>query len=160
MTASPMPTAVTSSPTSVRFVIIFASEGRDVPTPTQYCAVRRRHYDLDMKQVAHRPRDGRITLVGAPVPTPRVGWILVENCCPSISPGTERSKLDLGGKNLVQRTVVENRASIGSGAVVLGGVRIGEGALVGRARFVTRDVAPDETVAGISARAASGRAAP
>jgi acetyltransferase-like isoleucine patch superfamily enzyme len=51
------------------------------------------------------------------------------------------------------RTVVERRASLGSGAVVLGGVRIGEGALVGAGAVVTRDVAPGEVVAGVPARA-------
>ena len=48
--------------------------------------------------------------------------------------------------------VVEDRASIGSGAVVLGGVRIGAGALVGAGAVVTRDVAPGATVAGVPAR--------
>ncbi len=50
------------------------------------------------------------------------------------------------------RTVVERRASIGSGAVILGGVRIGEGALVGAGAVVTRDVAPGEVVTGVPAR--------
>jgi UDP-2-acetamido-3-amino-2,3-dideoxy-glucuronate N-acetyltransferase len=50
-------------------------------------------------------------------------------------------------------TVVERRASLGSGAVILGGVRIGEGALVGAGAVVTRDVAAGETVAGSPARA-------
>lgn len=49
-------------------------------------------------------------------------------------------------------TVIERRASLGSGAVILGGVRIGEGALVGAGAVVTRDVAPGETVAGVPAR--------
>ena len=49
-------------------------------------------------------------------------------------------------------TVVERRVSIGSGAVVMGGVRIGEGALIGAGAVVTRDVAPGETVAGVPAR--------
>jgi predicted dehydrogenase/threonine dehydrogenase-like Zn-dependent dehydrogenase len=56
-----------------------------------------------MKQVAHRPSDGRITVVDAPLPIPRAGWILVANRCSLISAGTERSKLELGGKNLVQK---------------------------------------------------------
>jgi UDP-2-acetamido-3-amino-2,3-dideoxy-glucuronate N-acetyltransferase len=51
------------------------------------------------------------------------------------------------------RTVVERGASIGSGAVVLGGVRIGSGALVGAGAVVTRDVAPGATVAGVPAQA-------
>src|SRR3954447_14639371 len=50
------------------------------------------------------------------------------------------------------RTVVEDGASLGSGAVVLGGVRIGAGALVGAGAVVTRDVAPGAVVAGVPAR--------
>ena len=48
--------------------------------------------------------------------------------------------------------VVERRASIGSGAVILGGVRIGEGALVGAGAVVTRDVPAGAVVAGVPAR--------
>jgi UDP-2-acetamido-3-amino-2,3-dideoxy-glucuronate N-acetyltransferase len=51
------------------------------------------------------------------------------------------------------RTVVEDGASLGSRAVVLGGVRIGAGALVGAGAVVTRDVPPGATVAGVPARA-------
>lgn len=50
------------------------------------------------------------------------------------------------------RTVVERGASIGSGAVVLGGLTIGEGALVGAGAVVTRDVPPRTVVAGSPAR--------
>jgi UDP-2-acetamido-3-amino-2,3-dideoxy-glucuronate N-acetyltransferase len=49
-------------------------------------------------------------------------------------------------------TVVEDGASVGSGATVLGGVRIGSEALVGAGAVVTRDVAPGETVVGNPAR--------
>ena len=49
-------------------------------------------------------------------------------------------------------TVVEQGASIGSGAMVLGGVRIGREATVGAGAVVTRDVAPGTTVAGNPAR--------
>ncbi len=52
----------------------------------------------------------------------------------------------------VRPTVVERRASLGSGAIVMGGVRIGEGAIVGAGAVVTRDVAAGETVAGVPAR--------
>lgn len=55
------------------------------------------------------------------------------------------------------RTRVEDRASIGSGAVVLGGVTIGAGALVGAGAVVTRDVEPGETVAGVPARVLAAR---
>jgi UDP-2-acetamido-3-amino-2,3-dideoxy-glucuronate N-acetyltransferase len=47
---------------------------------------------------------------------------------------------------------VERGASIGSGAIVLGGVAIGAGALVGAGAVVTKDIAPGETVAGVPAR--------
>ena len=50
------------------------------------------------------------------------------------------------------RTVVERGASLGSGAIILGGVRIGARAMVGAGAVVTRDVAPDTVVAGIPAR--------
>lgn len=48
--------------------------------------------------------------------------------------------------------IVEEDASIGSGALILGGVRIGHGALVGAGAVVTHDVAPGSTVIGIPAR--------
>ena len=52
----------------------------------------------------------------------------------------------------VQPTLVRRGASIGSGAVVLCGVTIGEGALVGAGAVVTADVPPGATVAGVPAR--------
>jgi UDP-2-acetamido-3-amino-2,3-dideoxy-glucuronate N-acetyltransferase len=54
--------------------------------------------------------------------------------------------------------VVERRATLGSGTVILGGVRIGAGAIVGAGAVVTRDVKPGETVAGIPARPLPGMA--
>jgi UDP-2-acetamido-3-amino-2,3-dideoxy-glucuronate N-acetyltransferase len=45
-------------------------------------------------------------------------------------------------------TVVEDGASIGSGATILGGVRIGTRARVGAGAVVTKDVAPSATVVG------------
>jgi UDP-2-acetamido-3-amino-2,3-dideoxy-glucuronate N-acetyltransferase len=54
-------------------------------------------------------------------------------------------------------TVVERGASLGSGAIVLGGVRVGAGAIVGAGAVVTRDVPPDAVVAGSPARLLTGR---
>ena len=50
------------------------------------------------------------------------------------------------------RTHVARRASVGSGCVILGGVRIGEGAMVGAGAVVTRDVPAGATVVGNPAR--------
>jgi acetyltransferase-like isoleucine patch superfamily enzyme len=50
------------------------------------------------------------------------------------------------------RTVVERGASLGSGVVVLGGVRIGAGALVGAGAVVTKDVPAGVVVVGSPAR--------
>jgi acetyltransferase-like isoleucine patch superfamily enzyme len=52
----------------------------------------------------------------------------------------------------VVETRVKRGASIGSGAVVLCGVTIGENAMVGAGAVVTRDVADGATVAGVPAR--------
>jgi acetyltransferase-like isoleucine patch superfamily enzyme len=49
-------------------------------------------------------------------------------------------------------TVVRRGASIGSGAVILCGVTIGEYALVGAGAVVTQDVLPHTVVAGVPAR--------
>jgi acetyltransferase-like isoleucine patch superfamily enzyme len=56
-------------------------------------------------------------------------------------------------------TQVGRGASIGSGAVILCGVTVGAGAMIGAAAVVTRNVAPNEVVAGVPARriASSGR---
>ena len=56
----------------------------------------------------------------------------------------------------LERTLVERGAALGSGAIVLGGIRIGAGALVGAGAVVTQDVAPGETVAGVPARVRPG----
>lgn len=53
-------------------------------------------------------------------------------------------------------TVVERGASLGSGAVVLGGVRIGAGAIVGAGAVVTRDVLSGAVVVGSPARPRPG----
>jgi acetyltransferase-like isoleucine patch superfamily enzyme len=52
----------------------------------------------------------------------------------------------------LERTIVRRQASIGSGAVVLCGLTIGEDAIVGAGAFVTHDVPDGAIVAGIPAR--------
>jgi acetyltransferase-like isoleucine patch superfamily enzyme len=52
----------------------------------------------------------------------------------------------------VSPIVVEDGASIGSGAVILGGVRVGAEAMIGAGALVTRDVPQGTTVAGNPAR--------
>jgi len=64
----------------------------------------------------------------------------------------EEGKLLAGDEWELLPTRVERRASIGSGAVVLAGVCIGEGALVGAGAVVTEDVPAGSTVAGVPAR--------
>ena len=54
-----------------------------------------------MRQVAQRPRDGRLTVIDAPRPQLRPGWLLVQNRYSLISAGTERSKVELGAKSLI-----------------------------------------------------------
>jgi UDP-2-acetamido-3-amino-2,3-dideoxy-glucuronate N-acetyltransferase len=49
-------------------------------------------------------------------------------------------------------TLVEARAAIGTNATILGGVRIGEGALIGAGAVVVSDVPPGAIVAGVPAR--------
>jgi acetyltransferase-like isoleucine patch superfamily enzyme len=51
-----------------------------------------------------------------------------------------------------QRTVVKRGASIGSGATLLGGITIGERAIVGAGSVVTKDVPANATVAGNPAK--------
>lgn len=52
----------------------------------------------------------------------------------------------------VERTTVRRGASIGTGAVILGGLEIGERAIVGAGAVVTRNVPPNSIVAGNPAR--------
>lgn len=51
-----------------------------------------------------------------------------------------------------QSTLVKRGASIGSGATLLGGITVGENALVGAGSVVTRDVPANSTVAGNPAK--------
>ncbi|MGC2365897.1 MAG: acyltransferase [Candidatus Sulfotelmatobacter sp.] len=52
----------------------------------------------------------------------------------------------------VERTVVKNGASIGSGATILSKISIGENAIVGAGSVVTKDVPPNSIVVGNPAK--------
>ena len=78
------------------------------------------------------------------------GVMFINDIYPRAS--TDLGVLQSAGDWKLISTQVENRASIGSGAVILAGVRIGAGALVGAGAVVTKDVPPGETVAGVPAR--------
>jgi threonine dehydrogenase-like Zn-dependent dehydrogenase len=56
-----------------------------------------------MKQVAQRPRDGTVMVAEVPMPALRSGWLLVVNHYSLLSAGTERSKIELAGKNLLEK---------------------------------------------------------
>lgn len=55
-------------------------------------------------------------------------------------------------KDRFMSTVVEDLVSIGTGAVILGGLRLGRRCLIGAGAVVTRDVEPDAVIAGNPAR--------
>ncbi len=65
---------------------------------------------------------------------------------------TDGGKLQTEADWKVIETVVKHGASIGSGAVILCGVTIGENALVGAGAVVTHDVPDSGIVAGVPAR--------
>src|SRR5437879_3769631 len=52
----------------------------------------------------------------------------------------------------LEATIVRRQASLGSGAIIMCGVEIGEGAMVGAGALVTHDVPPHSLVAGVPAR--------
>jgi UDP-2-acetamido-3-amino-2,3-dideoxy-glucuronate N-acetyltransferase len=65
---------------------------------------------------------------------------------------TEGGELQTDVDWTLLRTTLETRVSVGSGALILGGVTIGEGAIVGAGAVVTDDVPPGAVVAGVPAR--------
>ena len=68
---------------------------------------------------------------------------------------TESGETEVDGDWEVIPTTVKRRASVGSGAVILAGVTIGEEAIVGAGAVVTKDVPPRTIVVGNPARVLS-----
>jgi polar amino acid transport system substrate-binding protein len=56
-----------------------------------------------MKQVTHTLKDGRIEVVDVPVPSLTDGYVLVRTAASVISAGTEKTKIDMGRKSLLQK---------------------------------------------------------
>lgn len=80
------------------------------------------------------------------------GVMFVNDRCPkAVNPD---GQLQAQGDWTCQKTLVRKGASIGSGVTLLGGVTIGENALVGAGSVVTKDVPADSTVFGNPARIA------
>lgn len=52
----------------------------------------------------------------------------------------------------MKHTIVKKGASVGSNATILGGIVIGEDAMIGAGSVVTKDIAPGEVVVGVPAK--------
>jgi UDP-2-acetamido-3-amino-2,3-dideoxy-glucuronate N-acetyltransferase len=65
---------------------------------------------------------------------------------------TESGELKTDADWKLETTTIRKRAALGSGAVILCGVTIGEGAVVGAGAVVTKDVPDGAVVAGVPAR--------
>lgn len=60
-------------------------------------------------------------------------------------------------KGIGMTTIIENDVWIGYGATVMGGVKIGEGSIIGAGSLVTKDVEPYSIYAGVPARKVRAR---
>jgi serine O-acetyltransferase len=60
-------------------------------------------------------------------------------------------QVTIGARNIDDRApVIENGVFIGAGAKVLGGIRVGQGSIIGANAVVTRDIPPGSTVIGVN----------
>ena len=78
------------------------------------------------------------------------GVMFINDRFPKSTNSNGTPKLD--GDWKLESTMIRKSVSIGTGAIILCGVKIGEGALVGAGAVVTQDVKPFSTVTGIPAR--------
>ena len=69
-----------------------------------------------------------------------------------------RAAMALTGEWKLERITVQRGASLGSGALIMGGVTIGAGAMIGAGAVVLEDVPAGATVAGVPARVLPPRA--
>lgn len=58
-----------------------------------------------MKQIVQTLRTGEINVEDVPVPALQDAWVLVRNTASVISAGTEKTKVDMGKKNLIQKAL-------------------------------------------------------
>ena len=65
---------------------------------------------------------------------------------------TSKGALKIDSDWHCEATIIEDRASIGSGSIILPGLRIGRNAMIGAGSVVTSDVPAETTVAGNPAR--------
>ena len=78
------------------------------------------------------------------------GVTFINDCYPRAT--TPSGELQTDSDWTCQTTIVKQGASIGSGTTLLGGIVIGQNAIVGAGSVVTSDVPPGVTVAGNPAR--------
>jgi len=78
------------------------------------------------------------------------GVVFINDRFPAAITNEGELKTDADWK--LETTLIRTRAAIGSGAVILCGVTVGEGAVIGAGAVVTHDVAAGATVAGVPAR--------
>jgi acetyltransferase-like isoleucine patch superfamily enzyme len=78
------------------------------------------------------------------------GVTFINDSYPRATTATGRLQTEADWK--VEKTVIKQGASIGSGATILANVTVGERAIVGAGSVVTRDVPADAIVAGNPAR--------
>jgi acetyltransferase-like isoleucine patch superfamily enzyme len=78
------------------------------------------------------------------------GVMFINDRYPKSTNPNGKPKLD--GDWKLENTIIKKSASIGSGAVILCGVSIGEGTFIGAGAVITKDVKSFTSVAGVPAR--------
>ena len=144
--------------TSSRFIDPTAKLGRNVKV-WQFASILKDVVLGDNVQVGANAEIGRGSRIGN---NTRIGHgvflppnsIIGENCFigPSVTFTDDKNPVCGNTEYFAQPPVLEDWSSIGAGAVILPGVRIGRGALVGAGSIVTKDVQEGTIVKGNPAR--------